>query len=97
MFASCSAHQESLPLQETDVGVVNVHVDLVQEGHPTVASATGILATHGEGRQLDGQVVTLTKDVGVRALEVVVEVVKRPVVGIARNGALVKLCVRRGK
>lgn len=88
----CFAHQECILLQETDVGVINVHVDLIQEGHLPVASGSSVLAAHGEGHQLRGQVVILTQDVGVRTLIVVVEVVKCPVVWITRNGALIKLC-----
>ena len=84
------SHQENLFLQQTDTDVVNVHVDLMKEGHPPVASAPCVLATHHQGLLRAGQVVTLSQDVGVWALIVVVEVVKGPVVWIPRNGALIK-------
>lgn len=83
--------QDNFLLQEADVDVVDVHVHLVRERDLFVASSSNVLPSNQQGHQVALQIVVLSQDVGVRALEVICEPIKGSIVRVSRDTAPVKL------
>lgn len=89
--AITTTDQDGLPLQEANVNAVNLDVHLIKERHPPVAPTSDVLSLHHQGRQGALLGVVSGQDVGVWTLEVMGETIKRSVVRVPRDAALVEL------